>query len=115
MTVDDDEQFVHDLVDLVPALRPDLERHRHYYDEVLSHVFFGDLSRWAVAMAADMPLAPELATFLNVLEEGRRTGGQDLCDLIDQSFIENICGEHELAVLLPPLLTERYAEICGSG
>ena len=112
---DDDEFFVRELVDALPILRSALDSHLYYYDEVLSHVFFGEVSQWALATCASAPDAPDLTTFLRFLEQGRATGSADIQDLIDQSFLENICGEEQVAAVLPPLLRSRYQEICGES
>lgn len=63
-----------------------LREHEEFYKELLPHVFFGEVSPWAVDRAASAELEP----LLTLLEDAYRTGDQDVRDLIGASFIENV-------------------------
>jgi hypothetical protein len=90
--------FMDHLVAQVPALEPLFREHvSDNFGEVLPHVFFGDVSRYAVseflrseATGAGVRRVPrELESLLAALEDGLAAGG-DVTELIRVSFLENL-------------------------
>ena len=71
----------------VPELAETLAEHVRDNDEVLAHVFFGDVARYAaaVAEARDEPRAERLGSALEPMATSRVP---DVVNVIDVSFIE---------------------------
>ena len=89
--------FVEDLVHRFPNLRPLYEEHVSDFDEILSHVFFGDVTRYVVDLflrwqaGAEDPdgAEKELRNLLQFLEDSYRDDhGGDIDELIAVSFLE---------------------------
>lgn len=103
----DNATYVRELTEAVPRLQPLLARHVEYFDELLSHVFMGEVSRFAVAEFArctdgEGSGCPDLIALLAALEQGFCDGGEDVQNLIAVSFLENVAEE---AVVSPGLLS----------
>jgi hypothetical protein len=78
------------LVDRCPSLLSVLQEHLDIFDELLPHVLFGDVTRWAVARYTERPSDPELAAALELLEH-KFSGDDPWGDqLIGGSFLENL-------------------------
>ena len=94
--------FVHDLVDKFEDLRPLLEEHTAYYEELLPHVFFGDLTRYVVSLFAsdDPQLRAEMNAIVAYLDGAYSTRAYEVKNLIGVSFVENL-----------PILDEPHADI----
>jgi len=80
-------------------------------------VFFGDVTRFAIAEAM-RGFHPELLVRLfNHLEQGLSSGNEAVLELIAVSFVENLCGEREavdrMKLLMGTRLREQVKEICG--
>lgn len=89
--------FVHSLVALVPGLKTLYDEHISEYDELLPHVFFGDLTRHVVALWSSAgthpsagPARSELQAILSDLEKGMESPDTDIQELIAVSFLENL-------------------------
>lgn len=89
--------FVKAMVGRFEALAPLLKEHiTDNMGEVLPHVFFGDLTRYVIALVATVNsgggLEPrrELRDILDFLEQSFSTGDQELRELIGASFLENL-------------------------
>jgi hypothetical protein len=82
-TIDD---LVRDLAASSPELNAVLQKHLAYYDELLPHVLFGDVTRWLVARGPD-------AAVLAVLERHMGTGDDEVQNVLVGSFLENLIGE----------------------
>jgi hypothetical protein len=86
--------FVWQLVDRFPAVRSILDEHlSENGGELLPHPFFGDLTRWIVPAVHSDPSSKEYLTakgLLDALEEGLKTGDDDVLNLIAVSFLENL-------------------------
>jgi len=97
-------EFIDWLVTRHPPLAPLLEEHLTDYDELLDHVFFGDVTRYAddlarradkhsAAYGALLPLLEDLDAAMFAAE---RDGEDDPVDnLIWVSFVENATGDSE--------------------
>ena len=91
------EAFVKRLVAEVPQLGPLLDEHMTYYDELLTHVFMADVSRFAIeehkrTKGHDGHTEP-LDVLFSTLEAGARDSSEDVQELISVSFLENLFDE----------------------
>src|SRR5688572_10644232 len=97
-TIDD---LIRDLLAAAPELDAMLQEHLVGNDELLAHVFFGDLTRWLVAREP-------VQAVLDVLEEHLNEGDASVENLIGASFLENVAGdepgERAIQAALPPHL-----------
>ena len=90
--------FINWLVARHKPLEPVLDEHLNDYDELLSHVFFGDVTRHAAHVArraeTETEAADELTRLLDDLESAFLLGDErdEVDDLIWVSFIENAQG-----------------------
>jgi hypothetical protein len=94
----DSVSFIHELVAAVPLLALPLAQHQDEYEELLPHVFMGDVARFAIeqhqrlaAGATDSRTA--LETLFAVMERGAAEGSEDVKELISVSFLENLIEE----------------------
>lgn len=80
---------VYSLVDSVPDLAPILREHLEDNNgELLPHVFFGDVTRWAVRQ--DERDAESIDALLATLEIDYANGDDAVRELIVVSFLENL-------------------------
>lgn len=91
------ELLVERLVAAAPGIKPLYDAHLVNYDELLPHVFFGDVSRYVTqnfASRNDGSLPGECAgdagRILKVLEDAVKAGDQEVLELVSVSFLENI-------------------------
>jgi len=88
----------------VPGLAPMLAEHLADYEEVLPHVFFGELTPFLIGLkdGSDADRAV-LTKALSMLEEawrkGHEEGYEDVTNVIAVSFIENLQGRGELRAM----------------
>ena len=89
-------EFVDWIVARHPGLAPILEEHLNDYDELLSHVLFGDVTRYAADLARRAAEEPEAeAELLRLLEDLDRAilpeGQEDdpVNNVVWVSFVEN--------------------------
>lgn len=73
-----------------PCLGPVLDEHIGDNGEILPHVFFGDVTRYAVRLFQNSEASPELRDILSHLEEAFQREMPDVVDLISVSFLENL-------------------------
>ena len=92
------DEFVRWLVVRHPGLAPILERHLTDNDELLAHVLFGDVTRYASDLARRADTEPkadaQLSSLLKDLDTGVLPEGEDDPDdnLVWVSFVENAQG-----------------------
>ncbi len=97
--------FVREMVARFPGLSALLEEHmKDNFGEILPHLFFGDVTRYVVALLSGGDLAQrrELRDILDHLERVYASADEELQELIAVSFLENF-----------PRPNEPGAEICG--
>ena len=121
MVTSSDLAYVKDLVARFEFLRPLMDDHLAHYDEILSHLFFGDMTEYIIsrheeALLGDDAAQKEVDQLLAALEEGYVSGDRDVKDLISDSFLENLPwreGERgwDLREILGPALSERLSLI----
>lgn len=95
------ESFVRSLVADVPELEPILAEHLADFDELLPHVFFGELTRWAEQPSTTHT---SLRRLLDRLDTGYADAGVDVRELITVSFLENLAEGSPLGSVLGPTL-----------
>jgi hypothetical protein len=92
-------RFIDSLISQVPELRPLLDEHLRDNDQLLPHVFMGDLTRFVVDLhadayqttgAAEASLLQILKEILTALEAAMESGDEDVKELIAVSFLENL-------------------------
>ena len=96
--------FIEELLRRVPELKAVYDEHLLDNDTLLPHVFMGDVSRFAIA-EAEKPLGrASVSTVLEHLEEGLKSGSDEVKELIVVSFVENLIGETSSLKVLKPLM-----------
>lgn len=109
--------YVDGLVEEFPALQPMLREHvSDNFGEVLPHVFFGELTRYAVGEFVKGTDVAEMQRLLDRLEETFTSTGEDeIATLIADSFVENLpmSGEQGEGIkdLLGPGLRSEFERI----
>ena len=88
--------FVQSLADRFPGLGAILDEHVKDFDEILPHLFFGDLTRYVVNLfiagrdTDGKPTELELREILSHLEKAYASGDDELQELISVSFLEHL-------------------------
>ena len=101
----------------VPGLLPLYTDHMQDNDgEMLPHLLMADFARFAVANAQDLPSRFHLKKLLDCLEDGLRSGDENVRDLIGASFAWNLQGEDSKAIDVikqasGPLLRKQIADL----
>nr|WP_298719868.1 hypothetical protein [uncultured Steroidobacter sp.] len=86
------------LLAAVPDLRGVYDEHISDNDELLPHVFFGDVTRFAIENAA----APSVASLLALLDEALADADEEVREVVAASFVENLVGETAALKLMKP-------------
>jgi hypothetical protein len=90
-----------------PALRPLFDEHLRDYDELLPHVFFGDISRWVEKMLVKRGHERTLQRFFVELET--IYGKDDRAEnVIAASLLENLWDHPEVRTYLGPKLQKQF-------
>ena len=86
----------------VPRLSPLLAEHIGTYDEVIPHVFFGELTPFLIELK-DGPDADQsvLSATLSLLDKACVEGDESVTDVINVSFLENLAGRGQLRAMQP--------------
>lgn len=115
-------KFVYLLVERIPALTPIFKEHVENNDEVLPHVFFGELTRWTLSLLEPttgeiaLQRTHDLRDILETLETTYAGGDDELQDLISVSFPEHLprpgAQGSEIRQMLGPSLSKQL-EIVG--
>lgn len=112
MTSSTTQDFARRVVAAVPDLEPVLAEHlEDNVDELLPHVFFGDVTRWAEQQASTSPGSPALERLLGELTAGFASGDEEVRDLITVSFLENLDDDSPVIERLSPALRDRRAQL----
>jgi hypothetical protein len=86
----------------VPALQPVYDEHISDNDGLLPHVFFGDVTRFAIENAAVPASATAIERLLTILDETLADADAEVREVILASFVENLAGENAALKLLKP-------------
>jgi hypothetical protein len=113
--MDSPKYFVEELVGEIPSLASLLEEHVREFEEMLPHVFMGELTRYVLQLHNDSSGSTNiqgqsrLRQILDRLEAGFAHGEDAVKELIGVSFLENLTGEEgreTLRSLLGPRMSE---------
>lgn len=113
--------FVQSIVARFPGLKPLLAEHIKDNHEILPHLFFGDVTRYALSLvrARKPDQKPELHMLLDFLEKAFEDGSEELQELIAVSFLENLQGTGDegthIIAMLGPRLTDQWHMISPSS
>ena len=91
-----------ELVEVQPALRPELEEHIDAFGEMHSHVFLSDVMRWLIPRIATDPMV--VRSVIDWLEERYITGPEIVRNMIVVSFVEMIPSPGEVGSELRDML-----------
>ena len=121
----DDAAFVHGLVAAVPPLQAVLAQHLADYEELLPHVFMGDVSRFMIGqynehLEGSSGSLAVLEQLFSALERGASEGAERVQEMITVSFLENVAEEMTLfpdlqSFLGPTLKHELRGVLDGFG
>lgn len=88
------QMFIEEFVKAIPTLQILYDEHIDYYEELIPHVFMGDLTRYVIklfqCMKFDDQKKNELEEILKYLELGMSRKDEDIQELISISFLENL-------------------------
>ena len=115
--VKDSEIFVDNMLQQLPSLKTVYDEHIDKNDSLLPHVFMGDLTRFVISESENVESRTTLTTLMRYLDDGLRTGSDEVKELIVVSFVENLLGEvaalRSLKPLMGPRLRSEVEQICG--
>jgi hypothetical protein len=100
------EDFVNRVVLEVPVLGPLLEEHTNFNQEILPHMFFGDVTRWFQEELERDPNSPDALKLLRYIESSYDQLPDDAQNVIDVSFVENLDVKSAGVRMLGPTLHE---------
>jgi hypothetical protein len=100
----------------VPELAPTLTEHIRDYDEVLPHVFFGDVTRYVCDELA-RGRVDAVRSILTVLEMAVTSPDREARDLVGASFLENLESKRAvfdaLSALAGPEMRQALKQECN--
>jgi hypothetical protein len=106
------ELFVRNTVSIFPELRQLFDEHmRDNFDQMLPHIFFGDVTRWFDARLVDDPNDPEAIRLSQYLESIYDVAPEDVQNVIYVSFVENLETNGPGAHVLGPQLRAAAEEL----
>jgi hypothetical protein len=101
----------------IPPFKNIFEDHVKFYEELLPHILFGEITPVAIDFESGSNQEKEyLRTFLDILEEELLFDDQESRDVIALSFLENLQGRGHLKKmkkLMGPRLRTLAAQTCG--
>jgi hypothetical protein len=92
------KSLIERLLAAVPELRPIYDEHVSDNDGLLPHVFFGDVTRFAIGNAG----TPTIANLLRVLDEALSDADDEVREVVSVSFVENLADEKAALKLMKP-------------
>jgi hypothetical protein len=86
-------EFITGLVQQVPELKPLYQCHLGYYEELIPHAFFGELTRFFAHKCRDEDQhdTATLGRLLTLFERALESQAEEVHELICVSFVENLC------------------------
>jgi hypothetical protein len=98
--------WVNKLLEQVPELRHVYDEHIHNNDELLPHVFLGDVTRYVVQQVylGETGPAKPVERILSVLEQGMGSGDEQVEELVSVSFVENLVEHDDVLASLKGLI-----------
>jgi len=103
---------VKQLLERVPELQPAYEEHLRDYDEVLPHVFFGEVTRYVVVRvrAGEIGVSSPVGRILDFLERCAASGDEQVEELVWVSFLENLVEYDDVLLALRGLIGPNLAK-----
>ena len=98
--------FIKMLLESVPELKSVYDEHIDDYDELLEHVFMGDVTRFAETLYKRDPNSECLVRLLSFLDKAFLTNDKKLQELISVSFLENLSQDDECYLGIKQLLSD---------
>jgi hypothetical protein len=97
---------VNKLLDQVPELRYVYDEHIHDNNELLPHVFLGDVTRYVVhrVRLGETGPAKPVERILSVLEQYMGSGDEQVKELVSVSFVENLLKHDKVLASLKGLI-----------
>lgn len=109
---DQTEAFARQVAGSVPALGDLLAEHLEDNNGVLlPHVYFGAVSQWVDDELTTHPESTSARRVLEQIDAASATGGDDVRELINVSFLENLEDGSPVLDQLTPRLRELRAEV----
>lgn len=105
------EAFCRDVAEAVPLLSVVLTKHIEYYEELLPHVFFGDVTRFAATCVQTGGDKEGLAKLLAVIEKGLDSGDSDIANVVAVSFVENLKATEDIRKTAGPELRQQIDDM----
>lgn len=102
--------FVRLLLHEVPELKPVYIQHIEDYDELLEHVFMGDVARFAEQLYITNPRSKCLTRLLDFLDKSYAVEDENLKELISVSFLENLSRDEKYCEGIRNLLGEKLSK-----
>ena len=99
------KEFVETLLKALPELDEAYKKHIGDYSTLLPHVFMADVTRLVMDATRQTSEWSLLKRLLLIVEQGLQSTEADVLDLLQGSFIENLCEETETTILLPGNVT----------
>ncbi len=98
--------FVYLLLERVPELRTVYEEHIRDNDELLPHVWLGDVSRYIVQQVRSGETGPATSVerILSALDQWLAFGDEHVKELVSVSFVENLVEHDDVLESLKGLL-----------
>jgi hypothetical protein len=101
--------FCRELAKRFPQLSPLLIEHENDNDEVLPHVFFGDVRRF-VEEQLDRGDEAQLKPLFEFFEEAYVKGDEPIENVIAVSLLEDLWDRPEIKPLLGPAMAQQYSK-----
>ncbi len=98
--------FIKMLLENVPELKSVYDEHIDDYDELLEHVFMGDVTRFAESLYRRDPNSECLTKLFNFIDKAYLTEDKKLQELISVSFLENLSQNEESYLGIKQLLSD---------
>jgi hypothetical protein len=103
------DAFCRRIASAVPGLQWVLREHLDdNFNELLPHVFFGDVTRWAETETESNPQSAQVARLMEILDSSFVSQGADVRELIEVSFLENLAKGSAVAKRLGPHLRQVF-------
>ncbi|HEX3654086.1 MAG TPA: hypothetical protein VHU18_14795 [Rhizomicrobium sp.] len=96
--------FVEKLLVAAPQFQGAYEQHLAMNDELLPHVFMGDVTREVIAACHDRSELLRLKALMVFFEEQLKSGDAEARELIGASFCENVADDQRALKVLSPLM-----------
>lgn len=99
-------ECINRLLERVPEIRDMYDEHIQDNDEILPHVFLGDVTRFVVQQvrSGETGTLNHVARILDIFEQYMASGDDHVKELISVSFVENLAGHEDALAILKKLV-----------